>query len=648
MQREEKVLVCLSGSPSNARVVRAAAKIAEAFRGTLVALFVEPANFELSEARDKSGLARNIHLAKSLGAQITTLYGDDAAAVIAEYARVAGISKIVVGRSPGKRGLFARKSLVDRLGDIASDIDIYIIPDRSDVLDAPLRPVGLREEFSLRDVLITLLILALCTGIGYLFSDLGFSTANVIVVYILGVLTIAMLTAGRSYSLAASIMSVLIFNFFFTEPYFSLFADPSHIVTFIVMFATALFISSITAKIKLQTHQTALRVYRTEILLETSQKLQRTLSAEQMLAVTAEQLGKLLEQDVIIYPVVDGALGSPQLFPVNEDGRLDEYLDAYEHDTARLVLENDRRAGAGTSVRSDAKGLYMAVHASGKVLAVAGIAMKNAPPLESFEKTLAIAILDECGLVLENENSRREKRLIEEKARTEELRANLLRSISHDLRTPLTSISGTAALLLENELSEEKRRQMYISVYDDSRWLIDLVENLLSITRIEGGEKLTDIQPELIDDVFREAVSHADRMLKKHRFEISLDDELLLAYMDARLIVQVIINLMNNAVKYTPEGSHITLSAHSEGDKVAISVADDGSGIADEAKEKIFDMFYTANKGSGDARRGLGLGLALCKSIVQAHGGSITVEDNVPHGAVFKFTLPKAEVQQDE
>ena len=648
MQREEKVLVCLSGSPSNARVVRAAAKIAEAFRGTLVALFVEPANFEHSEAQDKSGLARNIHLAKSLGAQITTLYGDDAAAVIAEYARVAGISKIVVGRSPGKRGLFARKSLVDRLGDIASDIDIYIIPDRSDVLDAPLRPVGLREEFSLRDVLITLLILALCTGIGYLFSDLGFSTANVIVVYILGVLTIAMLTAGRSYSLAASIMSVLIFNFFFTEPYFSLFADPSHIVTFIVMFATALFISSITAKIKLQTHQTALRVYRTEILLETSQKLQRTLSAEQMLAVTAEQLGKLLEQDVIIYPVVDGALGSPQLFPVNEDGRLDEYLDAYEHDTARLVLENDRRAGAGTSVRSDAKGLYMAVHASGKVLAVAGIAMKNAPPLESFEKTLAIAILDECGLVLENENSRREKRLIEEKARTEELRANLLRSISHDLRTPLTSISGTAALLLENELSEEKRRQMYISVYDDSRWLIDLVENLLSITRIEGGEKLTDIQPELIDDVFREAVSHADRMLKKHRFEISLDDELLLAYMDARLIVQVIINLMNNAVKYTPEGSHITLSAHSEGDKVAISVADDGSGIADEAKEKIFDMFYTANKGSGDARRGLGLGLALCKSIVQAHGGSITVEDNVPHGAVFKFTLPKAEVQQDE
>ena len=648
MQREEKVLVCLSGSPSNARVVRAAAKIAGAFHGTLVGLFVEPADYELTGEQDKSRLDHNVHLAKSLGAQITTLYGDDAAAVIAEYARVAGISKIVVGRSPGPKGLFGRKSLVDRLGELASDIDIYIIPDQGEALDAPLSTARLHERFSLRDVLITMLILALCTCIGYLFSDLGFSTANVIVVYIIGVLTIAMLTAGRSYSLAASIMSVLIFNFFFTEPYFSLFADPSHIVTFIVMFATALFISSITARIKLQTHQTALRVYRTEILLETSQKLQQALNAEQMLAVTAAQLGKLLEQDIIIYPAPGGELSEPHLYPRHEGSGLDEYLVPYERETAQWVLENDRRAGTGTKVRSDAKGLYMDVHASGKVLAVAGIAMKNASALESFEKTLVVAILDECGLVLENENSRREKRIIEEKARTEELRANLLRSISHDLRTPLTSISGTAALLLENELPEDKRRQMYISVYDDARWLIDLVENLLSITRIEGSGKLTDIQPELIDDVFREAVSHADRLLKEHEFQIKIDDDLLMAYMDARLIVQVIINLVNNAVKYTPSGSHIVLSGCSEGDVVAISVADDGAGIADEAKSKIFDMFYTAGNGSGDARRGLGLGLALCKSIVQAHGGSITVEDNIPHGAVFKFTLPKAEVQQDE
>ena len=250
--------------------------------------------------------------------------------------------------------------------------------------------------------------------------------------------------------------------------------------------------------------------------------------------------------------------------------------------------------------------------------------------------------------MLENENNRLEKRRIEEKARAEELRANLLRAISHDLRTPLTNISGTAALLMDNELPENKRRQMYTSVYDDAQWLINLVENLLSITRMEGGSRIENTQPELLDDVFREAVSHADRKLGEHKLSVQLGDELLMAYMDARLIVQVIINLLNNAVKYTPPGSHICLSAAARADRVIISVSDDGKGIADDVKNKIFDMFYTSGKASSDARRGLGLGLALCKSIVEAHGGSISVLDNVPHGAVFTFDLKRAEVQSDE
>ena len=645
MKREEKILVCLSGSPSNARVLRAAAKLAEAFNAALTALFVEPANHSV---QSDGQLGDNIRLAKRLGAQITTLYGDDAATVIAEYARASGSTKIVIGRSPRKRGIFSKKSIVDRLGEIASDIDIYIIPDKSETKDKPQAGLLAQERFSVRDTIITILMLCLCTGIGYLFSDFGFSSANVIVVYIIGVLAIAMLTSGRSYSLAASIMSVLIFNFFFTQPYFSMFSDPSHIMTFIVMFAAALLISSITARIRIQTRQTALRVYRTEVLLETSQKLQQALGVEQVLSVTAAQLGKLLDRSILIYPAENGRLLSPLLFPVNEDNDLNAYLTGREREIAQWTLENDRRAGSGTGMFQKADGLYMAIHAKGRVFAVAGIAMQNAPQLESFEKTLTVAILDECGLVLENERSRREKREIEERARAEELRANLLRAISHDLRTPLTNISGTAALLMENELSEDKRRQMYESVYDDAGWLINLVENLLSITRMEGGSRIENMQPELLDDVFREAVSHADRKLGEHELSVRISDDLLMAYMDARLIIQVIINLLNNAVKYTTPGSHISLSAKAQGDSVLISVADDGDGIGDDAKDKIFDMFYTAGKASSDARRGLGLGLALCKSIVGAHGGSLNVSDNVPHGAVFTFDLKRAEVQADE
>lgn len=647
MEREEKILICLSGSPSNARVIRAGAKLAEAFRGSVSALFVEPPDFEQSDKEERTRLAENVSLAKRLGAQVTTLYGEDAATQIAEYARVSGATKIVLGRSPVKRGMLPRKTLIDRLSELAPDMDIYIIPDRSSAAAVPRRSLS-DERFRVSDALKTAALLALSTLAAFLFAQLGLSTANVIVLYILGVLGVAMVTEGRSYSLAASVLSVLIFNFFFTEPYHSLSASPNYIATFAVMFAAALFISALPAQLKRQARRAAQRTYRTDILLETSQKLQKAESGEAILSVTAAQLVKLLERDILVYPAPDGELSEPMKFPFCGQGSFDDYLGSFERETARWVLRHNRRAGSFTDVRPNANGLYMAVRGTDSALAVVCIAMKGRENLDSFEKSLMIAILDECGLILENENNLRAKREIEEKIRAEELRANLLRSISHDLRTPLTSISGTAALLMENDMDADKRRPLYGSIYDDSIWLIDLIENLLAITRIEEGSTLTNMQPELIDDVFREALAHMDRKAEKHSVSVRLDDELLMAYMDGRLVVQVLINLLNNAVKYTPPGSHIELSAQENGDLVAVRVADDGPGISDGAKGKIFDMFYTADNVRGDGRRGMGLGLALCRSIVSAHGGEIHAEDNVPHGAVFIFSLKKAEVNTNE
>lgn len=647
MEREEKILICLSGSPSNARVIRAGAKLAEAFRGSVSALFVEPPDFEQSDKEERTRLAENVSLAKRLGAQVTTLYGEDAATQIAEYARVSGATKIVLGRSPVKRGMLPRKTLIDRLSELAPDMDIYIIPDRSSAAAVPRRSLS-EERFRVSDALKTAALLALSTLAAFLFAQLGLSTANVIVLYILGVLGVAMVTEGRSYSLAASVLSVLIFNFFFTEPYHSLSASPNYIATFVVMFAAALFISALPAQLKRQARRAAQRTYRTDILLETSQKLQKAESGEAILSVTAAQLVKLLERDILVYPAPDGELSEPMTFPFCGQGSFDDYLGSFERETARWVLRHNRRAGSFTDVRPNANGLYMAVRGTDSALAVVCIAMKGRENLDSFEKSLMIAILDECGLILENENNLRAKREIEEKIRAEELRANLLRSISHDLRTPLTSISGTAALLMENDMDADKRRPLYGSIYDDSIWLIDLIENLLAITRIEEGSTLTNMQPELIDDVFREALAHMDRKAEKHSVSVRLDDELLMAYMDGRLVVQVLINLLNNAVKYTPPGSHIELSARENGDLVTVRVADDGPGISDGAKGKIFDMFYTADNVRGDGRRGMGLGLALCRSIVSAHGGEIHAEDNVPHGAVFIFSLKKAEVNTNE
>lgn len=274
----------------------------------------------------------------------------------------------------------------------------------------------------------------------------------------------------------------------------------------------------------------------------------------------------------------------------------------------------------------------------------------EAPQTDEYRKNLMISILDECALAIEKDHMTREKQRMEESARQEALRANLLRSISHDLRTPLTSISGNAAILLENlgQLDEAGRKALYASIYDDAIWLNGLVENLLTITRTENGTMKLNLQSELVSDAVEEALRHLDRNATKREIVTELPDDLLMARMDSALIVQVLINLINNAVKYTQAGARIAIGARREGSMALLWVEDDGQGVPEGDEDKVFDMFYTGVRRSPDSRRGIGLGLALCRAIVQAHGGEINMRNIRPHGARFWFTLPVAEVEDYE
>lgn len=341
-------------------------------------------------------------------------------------------------------------------------------------------------------------ILIAATLVGLLFSGLKIPEANIIAVYILGVLIISIITSSWMYSFLASVISVLAFNFLFTIPRFTLRAyDPSYPVTFGIMFLVALITGSLASRMK-----------------------------------------------------------------------------EYARESAQAAMQIEK----------------------------------------------------------------------------EQLRADLLRSISHDLRTPLTSISGNASNLLsnENEFSQETRMQIYGDIYDDSMWLIKLVENLLSVTRIEDGRMDLRMSAELMDEVIAEAMRHTDRNRDGRKIEVSSDEEFILGKMDARLIVQVVINLVDNAVKYTPEGAKIRIHTGKKDGMVVVSVSDTGPGIPDEQKSKVFDMFYTGTNRAADGRRSLGLGLGLCRSIIRAHGGEIWVSDNKPQGAVFTFTLPAEEVTLHE
>lgn len=654
----EHVLLCLSSAPSNRKVIRTAARLAEVFHGGLTAIFVKSAGDDKDTPEVRKRLKENMDLAEDLGARIATVYGDDPAVQIAEYARAAGVSKVVMGRThSNKLWLFRKKNLVDRLMQAMPDIDVYMIPDSQKSFWTGKLPRNHSMGFSWKEISKVLLLEAAASGIGFLFYILGLGQENIITVYILGALFSAIWAEGWIYGVLNSLLGVIVFNFLFTEPRFTLdYYDARYAVTFIVMLIASLVTSSLTTRVKRQAKEEARKAYRTEVLLETSHKLQKTEGTMDVMEAAAEQLCKLLDRTILFYPVtLEGSLASPVLFPSKQGGDVHTYIEPEETQAAEWVYQNDKHAGATTNTFPQVNCLYLAVRGSGNVLAVAGIAMGKSVPaehidLDSDEKNLMMAMLDECGIVLEKHHLDEERKRAEMKAEHETLRANLLRAISHDLRTPLTSIIGNAGILMEKTviLEEVKKRQLCVDIYDDATWLVNLVENLLSITRIENGTMALKVQAELMEEVFQEALSHLDRKVSEHTIKVRLDDDLLMAKMDVRLIVQVIINIVNNAIKYTPKDSIITVSAERRESEVVVAVADNGPGISEQAQKNLFDMFVTADKKRSDSRRGLGLGLALCKAIINAHGGNLTVSNNIPHGAVFAFTLQIAEVSSYE
>lgn len=528
-------------------------------------------------------------------------------------------------------------------------LDIYSIPDHD--ADDKMRPKSRRSKlhFSWKDIGISFLILLLATLFGLLFEHFDFSEANIIMVYILGVLIVSVITSTRIYSLLASIISVIVFNFFFTDPRYTLLAyDKDYPVTFVVMLIAAFITGSLANQLKNQAKQSANAAYRTQILFDTSHLLEKAREKDEILNATARQLIKLFNRSIVIYPRDEGGLEEPCFFAAKDSQNEEMMVTKEERRAADWVVGHAHRAGATTSQYAEAYALYLPIQLNNWCYGVLAIAGKQ--PLDAFENSVLLSILGECALALENEKNAREKEQAAVLAQKEQFRANLLRSISHDLRTPLTAISGNAANLLysSERFDEATKKMLYTDIYDDAMWLITLVENLLAVTRIEEGSMVLHLSSELIEEVIAEALKHVDRNKEEHSLKVRRREDFLLAKMDARLIIQVIINLVDNAIKYTPKGSEIVISTRKKDAFVEVEVADNGPGITDEAKLHVFDMFYSGENKIADSRRSLGLGLFLCKAIIDAHGGRITVSDKKPTGTIFTFTLPIGEVQLNE
>lgn len=661
-----KIIVCLSPAPSGARVLRTAAQVARAQNSQLVALYVEtPTHSAISEESSRR-LDANMALASRLGARVETVYGEDVPSRIAEYAHVSEADTIILGQSvlSGWKKLF-QTPLSDRLSTMLPDKTLMIIPD---VSAKPQRAVKISQQSEhgiLKDSVKVIVLLGLATLLGLLFQKAGLQDANIVTLYILCVTLTAVLTSSPFAGIVSALASVVTFNYLFTEPlfYFKVY-DPGYMITFVIMFIAAFITGTLASRLKEYAQQSSKKAYRTQILLDTNRILGQEDSKGRLMEVTGGQLLKLTGRKILIYSLKENILGNVQvLMPDMEEITDPAVIRAIsvppgkeENEIAAWTIREGKSAGAWTENYSKAGYLFLPVQIHGHSYGVFAIG-RGTKELNSFAYSICDSIVGECALALENEYNERAREEAALSVKNEQLRATLLRSISHDLRTPLTSIYGNADNLLSDSgsLDEDTKKQIYRDIREESYWLNGVVENLLSVTRLENRELKLDLDVELIDDVIDEALKHTDRNVGNRSVVFVRSETDMFVQADASLISQVVINLVNNALKYTPDGSLIrietgqTLPSDSAAEEsvwreIVVSVSDNGNGVKEEDLPNLFTLFYTGERNVADSRRGLGLGLGVCRSIVEAHGGRIYARNLEPHGLRIWFTLPRKEI----
>jgi len=644
-----KLLVCFGPSPSSSRCIRWAARAAEAFHAQWSALYVETQDSEYFSKTQQETLRANMDLAAKLGAEIVTISGTDIAVSVAEYARLSGITNIVVGKSRSHNALqkLFQTDFEDRLIELLPSIEVHIVPDlpsqRTSRGHAQLRT---RERIRVTpaDTLKSLIILLVATAISFLLRRLHIGDQNIIMVYILSVLLISRATKGYLYGVVSSVLSVILFNFLFVEPIYTFSAlQPGYTVTFLIMLFVALITSALTIRIKAEAKLAVQKERRTEVLYEINKRLLSTRGLKNIVELTNETLVTIFDRSVVFYTQIPETGTDGTVLTATDD--VDEAVlhSPDEKAVAHWVFVNQKRAGSGTDTLMGASAFYMPLISQGRVLAVWGISCKK-KELDHNSRLFLRMISSQVAMALERQRLSDEQRTILVESEREKMRGNLLRAISHDIRTPLAGISGASAAILENKdiLSAETKEKLIANIQDESQWLIRMVENLLSVTRLDENAANLKKLPEAAEEVVAEAVGRIRKRFPTRVIDVSVPEDYLEVPMDGTLIAQVLINLLENAAKFSPEQLPIEISLRRDGGNAVFEVADHGKGIPEEELSTLFSGMRHGEP-SADSSRGMGIGLSICKTIVTAHGGQIGVENRPEGGAVFRFTLPLAE-----
>ena len=612
--------------------------MAAAFSAEWFAVAVETGAIGPAAAKAHELTARNLRFAEELGAEAHTIIGNNVAATVLDYARSRNVTKIVVGKTAQPRlKRWLSKTVIDELLKHSGEIDVYVITGEG--TDEPVaKPVkSVRKPLDFSNYFKTLAVVTACGLVGWGFDRLHFKETNTVMVFIAGVALVAA-RWGRGPAITAAILNVMVFDFFFVPPYYRLaVSDSEYLITFMVMLGIGLLISALTARLQAQLQASQQQEYRTAQLFRMTRQLSELSGTDFLLQTAGRQLAEIFAGEVVIYLQDDdgslhlrfGQNSAIAKVPINEV-------------VARWVAENSRIAGLQTDTLPNATAMFVPLSGSQRTVGSIGVRPLD---IERFLDPDQRRLFETCAsliaLSIERDQSVLDAQQAQVQVETEQMRNSLLSSVSHDLRTPLASIAGTADSLLEGYSLDDKAklRDMLQTIVAESHQLVRLVDNLLDMARLNSGSLVLDRQWHVLEELVGSALGRLRQQLAKHLVRVHIPADFPLIFVDGFLIEQVFVNLLENASRYTPPESEIDISAQVAAGRVEIRFADNGPGLPQGSESQVFEKFFRGKVASPDSRRGVGLGLAICRGMIQALGGRMTAANRPQGGAEFIISL---------
>ena len=640
-EASERLLVAVNAKPGAAAAVRYARRLADRLRASWTAVHVETGLSQSEAERDR--VAQLLRLAERMGGMAATVPAPSEAEGVLQFARANNITHIVITASRGSRWLeLLRRSPAQEIIRNAGDVSVHVAPERSGKDDVARLSAPARAPLEPRAFAGSLLFSAVALGVSLLLRQ-SLAVSNVALVLLVAVLASAV-TYGLMPSLFAGLACALAYNFFFLPPLYTFtIADPENVVTLLVFLLVAAIASNLTARVRTQAIVARQRAATTEDLYRFSRKLAGIATLDDLLWATAYQVAHMLRLHVVLLMPEKGDLQVRAGYPPEDT------LDEGDLAAAKWAFEEGHEAGRGSDTLPGARRLFLPMRTARGVVAIIGLDSekhsesaddRQSPLLPPDQRRLLDSLSDQTALAIERLNLAGEMDQARMAAETEKLRSALLTSISHDLRTPLASILGSASSLKQyhGQLSAADQSELLGTIQDEAERLNRFIANLLDMTRLESGALAPNL--ELIDlgDVVGSVLRRAP--LKQHKVSLDLEPGLPMLRLDPVLFEQVLFNVLDNAAKYAPQDSTIGLDAKRSGSAVIIHVADEGPGLPEEDRERVFDKFYRVRV-ADKKRAGTGLGLAIARGFMEAMGGAITAANRTDRGgAVFTLTLP--------